>query len=400
MSEDNKDTDDAIDAEFEPADSPQEAEDAQTTTATATPVEPEKKTKTSGPGWLSFGLVSLIALGSLGLSVWSSGLFETSKLPSTTDTELAALTDREADLRKTVEGLSTDIDKLETRLGKEIGDLDARIADAKPSTQTAAPDNSGDLAALKQRLSRLETRLTAISSGETSAGVDPDRVAELETAIQSASGASAQQLAALQSDIQTLRTELDAVKSAQSSTGKALAQLKKSTQQIGDNTARTVGASILFTSIETAAARGEPFAEPYRELSQLMPDDPDVKALAQPASSPVPTRAELKQSFEDLAEEARHADPSGTAQPGWIDNIFGGTVSVRRSSADSPTAKQLDTARQALARGDLKAATSALNDLPAEPRNVLAPWLADAQRRLQLEQSLDALRLKLITARQ
>ena len=131
-----------------------------------------------------------------------------------------------------------------------------------------------------------------------------------------------------------------------------------------------------------------------------MPDDPDVKALAQPASSPAPTRAELKQAFENLAEEARRADPDRTAEPGWIDSIFGGTVSVRRSSADSPTAKQLDAARQALNSGDLQAATSALNDLPAEPRNVLAPWLADALRRLRLEQSLDALRLKLITARQ
>ena len=55
---------DPIDAEFEPADLPEEQADE----------KQAKAPKSGGPGWFSFFVVVLIALGSLGFSLWSSGI--------------------------------------------------------------------------------------------------------------------------------------------------------------------------------------------------------------------------------------------------------------------------------------------------------------------------------------
>ncbi|MGB3625489.1 MAG: hypothetical protein WA989_06670, partial [Henriciella sp.] len=80
-----------IDAEFEPAETPEKSSIA---------YEKPAKVRRSGPGWISLIFVALIALGSVGLSLWSSGLLRQTTLPSPAETGLASVRDSQADLQQ------------------------------------------------------------------------------------------------------------------------------------------------------------------------------------------------------------------------------------------------------------------------------------------------------------
>ena len=73
---------------------------------------------------------------------------------------------------------------------------------------------------------------------------------------------------------------------------------------------------------------------------------------------------------------------------------------MRRSASGSETGNLLTDAQAALARDDLMVAIDSIEALPTNSKAVFQTWLADARRRARLEESLETLRLKLISAGQ
>ena len=239
-----------------------------------------------------------------------------------------------------------------------------------------------------------------MSNSDDSVRKYEQRIAELEAALRDAEageGETANQIAKLRQQVSSLRNELGPLQQGQSALSEQVSQTRQETDTLNERLTERTRSTLAFAAIERAAANGAPFREAYSQLNRARPDDAAVSALQVPSGRETPTLSQLKQRFETLAPEAAARDSAEDKEPGWINTLFGETVSVRRSNPDSETAKALAAARQALSRNDLEAAISALNALPQSSRPVFEDWLSDARARQQLESALDALRLKLIS---
>ena len=395
MSDQSSHSSTPIDAEFEPADPP-----AKTSTA----YERAPASKAGGPGWISLTFVALLALGSLGFSLWSSGLLQQSNLPTPAETGLASLKDNQTELQKRVAELSAQVEGTIDRVNGEIARVDTEMAALKPlpgsETSPALPE---DMTPFEARLIGLEEQLTLLSEAQSGA-VDPSRIDAIETALQAArssgGGASSEQLVGLQAELETLKAELAALQTSQTTLSEQVAAARSDAEAISQTSARIVGASLALDAIEATSARGEAFPAQYRQLVDARPDDADVKALESLSKIAIPTQNQLKASFRDLRSSALARDTEESSGLGWVNTVFGETVSVRRTDTGSEAANHLSDAEAALARNDLTVAIDAVEALPDTVKPVFQTWLADARRRARLEQTLETLRLKLITAGQ
>ncbi len=388
MSDDRSDPNAPIDAEYELAetDAPEEAREE-------TPPPPEKR-KTSGPGWLSFTLLLLIALSALGLGLWSSGLLQKGLQPTPEETGLAAIRDRQGEIAARLDGL----EEQTASLGETVTALEQREPPA-PTQQTASQNPPSDeaLAALETRVAGLESRLETVSSN----GIDPARLDQLEQAIANAgegSGVAEGEIAALRQQVSALQEQLGQLQTAQSGLNEQLAALSQADTAIENRSARRTQAALALSAIEAAATSGEAFSADLARRLAASVDDPAASRLEALAGTPVPTLASLRRDFAKLKPDAL-TQVAPSADPGWLGALFGDTVSVRRSDPESPAAKQLAQAEAALGAGRLGEAISTVDALPEASRALFNAWLASARTRQQLDETLSALRLKLISER-
>jgi len=375
-----------IDAEYEPA------APAETQAASETPK------KSGGPGWISLTLVGLLALGAVGMSVWSSGLLDTTDLPGPNDTALTDLRDAQDALQTRIANVSAQVEGLIDRIDGEITRLDSQIANLPSATQQSAalPEN------LDTRLSGLEDQVATLTESQTG-GIDPARIDAIERALERANqggGASDAQLVSLRTELETLRSELATLEATQRDLATELNDVRTDSAAAQRASTSAVSASLALSAIQAAANRGETFEAEYRQLREARPDDPDIQALSSLAQIDVPTLAVLKAEFRRLQNTAAARDTEDASGMGWVSTVFGDSVSIRRTSSDSDTADRLADAEAALARDDLGVAIDAVENLPETTRPIYQTWLADARRRARLEQSLEELRLKLIAAGQ
>lgn len=380
-----------IDAEFEPADTP-----------TKSSIAYESSAKSGGPGWISLTFVALIALASFGFALWSSGLLSQTNLPSPAETGLASLRDSQIQLQTRVGELSAQVEGTIDRVKDEIARLETDIASIEPAPAEAV-ELPEDVSAFEARLSGLEAQIASLTEAQATA-VDPARIDAIETALQSArnagGGASNAQLVSLQTELETLRADLAALQESQTALTTELDAARNDAQEIGQTSARIISASLALDAIEAASARGEAFQAEYAQLVEIRPNDADVKALASLSRIAIPTSGQLRSNFRQLRNDALARDTEESSGLGWMNTVFGETVSVRRTDAESQTAMHLTDAEAALARDDLKVAIDAIEALPDASKPVFQTWLADARRRARLEGSLEDLRLKLISAGQ
>ncbi|MEQ9316053.1 MAG: hypothetical protein RLN72_09375 [Henriciella sp.] len=381
-----------IDAEFEPADSAEKPSIAY-----------EKPAKSGGgPGWISLTFVALIALGSFGFSLWSSGLLTQTNLPSPTETGLASLRDSQTELQTRVGELASQVEGTIDRVNGEIARLETDIASIEPAPAETV-ELPEDVTAFEARLSGLEEQIASLTEAQSTA-VNPARIDAIETALQSArnagGGASNAQLVSLQTELETLRADLTALQESQTALTTELDAARSDAQEIGQTSARIISASLALDAIEAASARGEAFQAEYAQLAEIRPNDADVRALASLSRIAIPTPGQLRSNFRQLRNEALARDTEESSGLGWVNTVFGESVSVRRTDAEGETAMHLTDAEAALARDDLKVAIDAIEALPETSKPVFQTWLADARRRARLEDSLEDLRLKLISAGQ
>ncbi len=355
-----------IDAEFEPVDTP--APDARLSVT---------------PGWFAFCLLGLVSLTSLGLSFMGSSLFRTPIPPQLPVDSVRVQADMTA--------LSTRLDRISERLETLSGQVETGLS-ARAAEDRNRAGLSTRLATLETALTRLETRLT--DSSVSPEGGEPllllSRIEQIESAVSdlgsgqgaAASSAELAALEALQSELGVLRSELTDLR-----TGEA-------------DTQRRQAAALALMAVNTEAARGRPFLLGLQQLRAALPGDSRVAALTPYAPHGVPTLEHLQARFRVLQADAVATDAAAAdIEPGWVDSLFGDSVRVRRTRATS-LAQQLDRAGTALESGDIETALSELDQLPAAQRDLFAGFMQDARGRRTLDETLDSLRLMVMSRSQ
>jgi hypothetical protein len=158
-------------------------------------------------------------------------------------------------------------------------------------------------------------------------------------------------------------------------------------------------AAFAVAAASDASSHSGPFDQSYASLQALLPDDANVQALAPLSRVGAPTHAELRDRFNggvdiEIIRAATEAQ-AGSGFWGRLQAMLAQWIVIRRSGEGDTPNGVVDRATQRLAADDLAGAIRELNHLSGRPRQVAQPWLNDAQRRLEIDLHLAAIRTTL-----
>lgn len=178
-----------------------------------------------------------------------------------------------------------------------------------------------------------------------------------------------------------------------------LAALEGRVRRLESGEARGLNAAaeaLAAAALSDAAAGPHPFINELAAVERLMPGSPHVQALAPLAAEGAPTRAALAGELADIAagiSVAARTPPRNASYMSQLAYAFSRVVSIRRVDATGagPDAV-LARAQKAAADGDLEAAVAQLATLPSGARGPLAGWRGRAQRRIDIDSHIAALR--------
>jgi hypothetical protein len=160
--------------------------------------------------------------------------------------------------------------------------------------------------------------------------------------------------------------------------------------------ADAAAAALAAATLSDAAARPAPFTGELAAAQRLLPASPDAAALAPLAEEGAPTRAALAAELSDLAGQAAAAARAPGRNASFLDRLvyaFSRVVSLRRVDAGAGGADAtLAGAEQAANDGDLEGALARLDRLPEAARATLGPWREKAERRVEIDRRIAAIR--------
>jgi hypothetical protein len=268
------------------------------------------------------------------------------------------------------------IETLQSRLAA----IESNLPDPK-----AAADDALRLDALAQRVDALEPL------GEQSAA-NQGRLEGLASKIDG-----------LAEQIQGMRERSDALRTEVEGLGSRLGATEDRIAAAGDRREQAAALAVLTSQIDTAIAQSRGYDAPLRSLAALAEDDEVVRAaaaeLAPGATAGVPSLAELRRSFEQVAPEIiqRARAPEGDS---LIDQAAGNLlrlVTVRPVGPDvegDDAAARVARAEAHLAGGDLAAAVAEVEALEGPAAAAATDWLAAARSRLAASAALDRLQTR------
>lgn len=319
-----------------------------------------------------------------------------------------------AERGKAEAALQADIASLNTQLTALVG---ADPATAQPGALGKAP-----LAALLARVQTLENVIEQDSdSPQTSRQVARAmhdlsiRIADLETAKDAVVRADAQKteaVAALQRALTQANNDIARLKAdvgSGVSVGAQLGGLRKSVQELKATHAAERGPILAAVSesrtlqalsaLQSVSSQGRPFLPQQQKLAELLPGDADVAALKAIARRGAPTLEQLQRDFATSAERAERAAAAADDDGwDWLRTAFSGLATVRRTNVDKQTSTMLRDAQKGLETGDLHYALEIVRQLPRAAADSFEHWRADAERRSDLNERLEALNARLISA--
>lgn len=161
--------------------------------------------------------------------------------------------------------------------------------------------------------------------------------------------------------------------------------------------ADAAAAALAVSTMAEAANSSRPFSEELAGLQHVLPGSPSLRALEPLARLSAPTRAGLAVQFGNLAGRAA----SAARNPGADADLFAriryalsSIVSIRHvgSIKGSTPDAILARAQVLLDEGDIEGAVAALEALPDPAREVLAPWFAAANRRVEIDRHVASVR--------
>lgn len=177
-----------------------------------------------------------------------------------------------------------------------------------------------------------------------------------------------------------------------------IAALESSQKSVTDAATAALAVSALAEATETSRSFGQELAG----LQRVLPPSPDLRALSELADKGAPTRAGLAVQFGALAGRAASAsrDPGPDADLfSRIRYALSSIVSIRHvgSTSGSTPDAMLARAQRLLDDGDVEGAIQALDPLPDSARLVLGPWINAANRRVEIDRHVAAIRADALT---
>lgn len=161
-------------------------------------------------------------------------------------------------------------------------------------------------------------------------------------------------------------------------------------------TVRAASAALAVSALSQAGLTSRPFTAELAAVETLLPQA-DVAALRRAAQTGIPTRRSLAEEFPIVASRASAAANAPGEDAGLIARTsyaLSSIVTIRR--VEGGTGKSADAiiarAEQMVQDGDLEGALVEMRRLPAAGRNAFVPWLAKAERRIEVDRRLAAVR--------
>jgi hypothetical protein len=173
-----------------------------------------------------------------------------------------------------------------------------------------------------------------------------------------------------------------------------VARLESGAASRNEAAAETLAAASLSVASQGAA----PFDRDLAAYERLAPDDPDLRALAPLAAQGAPSRATLAATLPDFAAAAVVALREPAHDAGFFAKLWAliGKVVIVRKVDPSGTGVDglLARAQGQVSSGDLEGGVRTLQRLPPAARGQLADWLAAADRRIEIDQRIGAVRAR------
>ena len=268
---------------------------------------------------------------------------------------------------------------------------------AGSTNANAFPEDNAATAALRRELAALTARLEAT---EASLGA-ADRSGTLAQAGAGANFDIATRLGSLDARVNALenRVARSADRDVQISLQERLTRLESETSGVALRRAANV---LALATLARAAGEATSFKPQLDAMAALVPADPGVSALAPFAALGVPTPSMLRARFPEAARTALDAERGGTGNGvfGRLWAGFTGLVRIRRVGevSGNSTAAHLARAETDMNRGDLPGAAAEIRTLTNPSAAAMAPWLKDAEARIEVDRALDDIDLRIVQA--
>lgn len=283
-----------------------------------------------------------------------------------------------------------------------IGAAGGAVAPRLPAVQ-AVLDNSfpvtapnGEVATSTEGVASLDRRLDAIETIMNT----PLSVAASDNA---GDAGTAARVFAIQAGLRDVEQRLNQMPSSQDVTA-LIGEVRRLQEELpavaaeARAAATAARASYAVVAAAEASRSSGPFEQAHASLAALLPNDPNVAALAPLARTGAPTRIELRDQFSRLDNEivrAARQSQAGAGFWGRIQAALAQWIVIRRSGSGDTPEGIVERAEDYLAADRLADAIQELNRLPAAPKRIAQPWINDAQRRLEIDQRLAAIRQEL-----
>jgi hypothetical protein len=277
-------------------------------------------------------------------------------------------------------------------LAPRVPELDALLDQAVPDHgTTGAPDARlvQTDQALNERVQKIEAVMSTPLAEAASTDVNGSNVAARVFALQSGLRdvesrlnqiPPSSQIAELVTSVQGMQQQLPAI-AAESRTA-----------------AEAARAAFAVAAAAEAARSSGPFEQSFASLQALLPEDPNVIALAPLSRTGAPTRTELRDKFDKIDSSILRAAREAQAGAGFWGRIQAALaqwiIVSRVGQGDTPDGV-VERANQRLAADDLAGAIQEINRLSGPAKQVAQPWLNDAQRRLEIDTRIAAIRTEL-----
>jgi hypothetical protein len=303
-----------------------------------------------------------------------------------------------------------------------LGAVEARLGQEKGT----------EFAALKDRVSKLETRLrnaevamtagsvasglAATAFGVPGAGTTPGSAIPVPATADAASKLIddlGTRLAALEGkvgttpdDVKTAQTSIGTLTTSLTDLGTKIDAFSGRLERIENSDllemARRASLASAIANLMRASQGSAPFKTEFDVVAALSPNDTRLAAIEPLAARGLPTAGTLMSSFGNLAAASLNAERDAKSE-GWLDKWwtnFTSLISSRKTgeTGDNSTEGRLARAEIRMKSGDLGAAVRELNAIQGAAQGPLKPWLADASARIRLEVVLAELNTRAIEA--
>ena len=299
-------------------------------------------------------------------------------------------------MEQRVAGLESRVATLEpgSNLVRRLDVLEAEIAQ-KPPAANAQPSTPGgeQTPANGDRLAALEQQVADIKAGSART----EELAKGLSDLQIAAGGRellAQSIRDIQSSTAATQGEVERLDTALKAVGQRLDQVDAVLSERRQRALRAEAVVLAVGQLRAALHTSKPFARETASVRAITADDKEIAALLdqrQPmAEAGVPNEDDLRTDFGRLAPDIVRSAVVGDGSSWWRQMLYRveSVVSIRRVGQGVPGDKTdaiVARAEAKLDEDDIKGAVDSLHALAGLPAQVVAPWLHDAEQRIQVD---------------